>query len=158
VTPGLRTIEEGGATEATPAGVGGKILAESKKCPTTALMAETKVIGRAIAPSSRRRKKNWTETRTPNHHRSQSTIPTTTSREARHHKFSGSHRNNLTGLRHILPCHHPSQPSTTTPHTPHQPFQHLRCHNSRKSKPLRHHIKGGTHNPSHKPTYLHRQS
>ena len=45
-TPGLRTIEEGGATEATPIVVGEKILAESKKFPTAANMAETKVIGR----------------------------------------------------------------------------------------------------------------
>ena len=93
-----------------------------QKVPYYAFMAETRVIGRVSAPSSRRRKKSWTGPQTPNNRRSPSITLTTTSREACHHKFSDSLRKNLTRLRHIPPCHHPSQPSTTTPHTPHQPF------------------------------------
>ena len=44
-TPGLRTTEEGGATEATPIMVGGKTPAENKKSLTAVFTAETKAIG-----------------------------------------------------------------------------------------------------------------
>ena len=50
-TPGLKTIEEGGATEAIPTAVAGKTPDEDRKYPTAVFMAETRVIGGVIAPS-----------------------------------------------------------------------------------------------------------
>ena len=47
--------------EAIPVVVGKKTPAENKKSPTAAFTAETKATGLMSAPSSRRKKKSWSE-------------------------------------------------------------------------------------------------